>query len=290
MRNSSKFWVLATALGLGLITLPVAWAYIPPSGFILKSILGKRASVKGLRIRSTVNAMEGSRVTEISFKQVMVYDAQSRTLKSHAYDLNGHELYSIERKLPEVFTAQNARAGEALPTVSSLLFDSHLESTAAVLRAAGIPIRTDAELLQMKDEDERRASEIQSLARLRNQVAWVMGPGTKDLLWPQLWVEKDGFLPLRMIMKGEEGPTDLRFEAYRFQGAYAYPGAITAWKASKLDTDARQGVLREELIELSTTPDPKELRASTSHGYTEAGNAADGATRDLIRRYYSIVR
>lgn len=287
-------WVSRVALSASFASVllalgSVAWAYIPASGFMLKNIMNKRTQAKSVRLRSTVSAMEGARVTEVQFKQLTVFDATTRVLKSHAYDSAGVELYSVERKFPDTFTAQNARAGEMLPTVSSLLMDVNPEAAGAMLRQAGIPIRTDAELLQMKDEDERRASEISSLARVRNQVAWVIGPGPKDLMWPQLWIEKDGFLPLRLIMRSEEGMVDLRFEAFRFQGGYAYPGAVTVYKASKSEQE-KVGLLRDELVEVSLAADPKELKASTVNGFTDAGNSTDSSIRDLIRRYYNIVR
>lgn len=265
------------------LAAPAAWAYVPPSQFIVKSMTGKRAGYKGLRLRTTVYAMEGQRAGGTGFKQVTIFDAGSRVMRSRAYDQSGRELYAMERRLNEASPVVGG-----MP-VAALLMDPSLESVSRILRGAGVPVRTEAELLEMKDEEERRASEVTSLVRLGSVVGWAIGPGKRDLAWPQLWVEKDTFHPLRMIERTDEGTVDVRFESFRYFREYAFPRTITVLRASR-EEGAQEPKLREELADLIVNPEMTELRSPLAQGFTDAGNSADGVIRDLIRLYYAALR
>lgn len=281
--------VLASA-ALGVFSSS-AHAYIPPSQYILKSWVKSRNNVGVFRVRSNVIAYDNGKPTESHFRQLTVYDPKTRSLRARAYDLSGRELYSVERRIPDAVAAANGSAGEYNPLVGALLFDRDLDAVSAILRSGGIPIRTEAELVQMKDENERRASEVQSFARYRGAVAWVIGPGVSDLVWPQLWFEKDSFLPIRLIQKSSEGTVDVKFEAFRMSGTVGFPGVVSVSPASKnKEEDPRLLWFKEELTEFTTTADPKELKGSGSVGFTSEGNQLDGRLKDTIRRYFSVLR
>jgi hypothetical protein len=272
----------AIVLALFCLTQP-AWAYIPASQFIVKSISSKRAGNKAFRVRTTVYEMEGQRTGSTSFKQVTIFDLNTRTMRSRAYDMNGKELYAMERRFQE-----SASVVGGMP-VASLLLDPSVDSVSRVLRSAGIPVRVEAELADMKDEEERRASEVTSLGRLGSTVAWVIGPGKKDLGWPQLWIEKDTFQPLRMIERTDEGTMDIRFAEFRYFKEIPFPRVITVMGASR-EEGTQEPKLREELADFIVNPEMGEMRSPLVQGYTDAGNSADGSVRDLIRLYYSSLR
>ncbi|MBL7714538.1 MAG: hypothetical protein JNL01_03655 [Bdellovibrionales bacterium] len=273
-----------------LLSASSAFAYVPPSQYILKSWVKSRNSVGVFRVRSNVIAYDNGKPTESTFRQLTVFDPKTKSLRARAYDLSGRELYSVERRIPDAVSATNG-GGDHLPVVGALLFDRDLDGVSAILRSGGIPIRTEAELVQMKDENERRASEVQSFARYRGAVAWVIGPGVSDLVWPQLWFEKDGFLPIRLIQKSEEGTVDVKFEAFRFSGPVGFPGVVSVGTASKAkEEDPRLIWFKEEVTEFTTAGDPKELKGSGSAGFTSEGNQVEGRLKDAIRRYFSVLR
>ena len=276
---------LHAALGLcaGFFWATAASAYIPPSQFIVRTMAVKRQGNKAFRVRTTVYEMEGQRTSGTSFKQITVFDLNSRVMRSRAYDNAGKELYAVERRLHE-----HSPIAGGLP-VAALLLDQSTDSLSRVLRTAGIPIRTEAELSDMKDEEERRSTEVTSLGRLGSVVGWVIGPGKKDLAWPQLWIEKDTFHPMRLVERTDEGTLDVRFSEFRYYKEIPFPRVITVLRASR-DEGAQEPMLREELADVIINPEMGEMRSPLVQGFTDAGNSADGSVRDLIRLYYASLR
>jgi hypothetical protein len=169
---------------LGVIVFSVfatasAYAYVPPSQFLIKTLAAKHAGIKSVRVKSVVTAFEDGKATPLHFREVTIFDARSGTLTGWATDDSGQKLYEIERK------------SGSLTTTGVLLFDSQEAVIAKSLRELGVPVRTEADLAVMKDEDERRASEVESLGRLNGEAAWVIG-GEKSA---RIWLQKDTFLP-----------------------------------------------------------------------------------------------
>jgi hypothetical protein len=263
-------------IAAGLLSSAVAWAYVPPSQYIVKSMTTRRMGLKVVRIRSQVVALDGDKPTDVHFKATTVYSAQTQTLRSWATDSADKELYRIERKAPQFLPAD------------ALLFELNPQQVAKNLKDRGIPIKTEEELLLLKDEEERRAAETERLVRWKGQLAWVIGPtDPKDKTSPQLWVEKDSFFPARLIADIRDTFADIRFEGFRLYRELPYPRTI--YLARKDDTL----VLRDDLVEINVNPSPKELKfpvATGPDGFTDEGNAAPGKLRELIRQYYELVR
>jgi hypothetical protein len=277
MKNLSL--LLKASLPLIAFSAP-AFAYVPPSAFIVKTVASKHAGIKGVRLRSIVSGMEGEKVSSTRFKAVTYYNPSTGTLRSYAVDDSNQRLYAVERK------TDSATAADAL------LFWSNGKNVDLVLKARGIPVRTAEELITMKDEDERRASEVESLARWGNAVVWVIGKeaaskGAKSEapVDPQLWIEKDTFLPIRLIASPQmDGALlDLQFEGQRFYHEFPYPRVITA--ISKKDP-----VLRDEVQELALVLDASEFRQPLVPGFTSAGNSVSSNVHDLIQKYFELIR
>jgi hypothetical protein len=254
-----------------LLLSAAAWAYIPPSAFILKSVVAKHAGLKGLRVRSVVTVMEGEKQGATHFKETTFFNPATDTLHIYAYDDRNQKLYSAERR-PETATAADA-----------LLFWRDSRALENALKVRGLPVRSEDELLKMKDEDERRASEDERLTRWNATVAWVIG-GSKEGD-SQLWVEKDSFLPLRLIASPQPDADliDLTFEGQRYYHEFPFPRAVVAVKR-------KETLFRDEVQEVSLAPEVAEFRTTVVPGFTEAGNAAPGALHDLVQKYFEILR
>lgn len=281
MMQFRSWWLAAFSflLAMGFVRGPVALAYVPPSAFLVKSLATKHVGPKGVRVRSklTLGAKptEGSAsvAPEASIKVTTIYYSETGKVRSLVTDEAGQLLYSQEHTLqPEDRNASSRVVPHAL------LFDSHLNRLTKVLVAFGLPIRSEAELLAMKDEEARRASEVLSLSRWNRVPTWVMGWDGKESSssTPQLWMEKDSFVPIRLI----SGSHEIRFEEYRQYGGFSYPRLISALEDGKV-------IYHEGLTDLLLNPpelkDPKKL---TTVGFTEAGEAAPGLVRDLIRKCF----
>jgi hypothetical protein len=272
LRASTFVAVAASLIALGGST--AALAYVPPSSFIIKSVASKHGGFKGVKVRSIVTAMEGEKPGTTRFKVVTYFNPQTGTLHAHAYDERGQKLYSVERR------DDSATAADAL------LFWRDESKVAAALKARGIPIRTEDELLKMKDEDERRLSEQERLARWNSSIAWVIGAPAEGS--PQLWIEKDSFLPLRLIAgprpeSDSSDQVDLQFEGQRHYREFPFPRVVVA-------VQKKQPLFRDEVQDVTLVLDANEFKNPLTPGFTEAGNSASGSMRDLIQKYFEVLR
>jgi hypothetical protein len=268
--KTSGALTLLTLMMLG--TVPAAQAYVPPSQYILKKIAARRSDLKTARVRSTVVAWESERPTLTKFREVVSYNVATRTFRSTAF----HDVDNVELYVKEV------KSG-AMNPLQLLLFEPQLKILTDGLKQAKLPIRSEEELQKMANEEDRREAEISSFARISSAFAWVIG--RKDRWDPQLWVEKDSFLPLRLIWNSSDGLADVRFDKFRFSREVPYPRVITG--ANKGGTAWMQA----ELTELTINGDLPELKKpATVMGFTDAGRSASGPVRDLIQRYYETLR
>jgi len=259
---------------LGLTSSNVCWGYIPPSQFLIKTLVGKHASTKGIRIRSVVTALDSSgKPLEARFRVINSFDPVTRVLRSWATDASDQKLYRVERQ-----------PSEQKP-ITFLTLDSSLPDVTRVLMDRGIPIRTEEELLKLTTAEERRNAEVLSLRRWKKSPTWVIGRIEKNE--PQLWLEKDSFLPLRFVFKpvGEDPSREIQLEGYRFYQGFPWPKLITV--LGENDTP----LMQEEVFEVTfATPLPEMKGSVDPQGFTEAGNSLPSATRALIGSYFQTLR
>jgi hypothetical protein len=127
---------------------------------------------------------------------------------------------------------------------------------------------------------------VTRLARWNSSIAWVIG--APEAGSAQLWIEKDSFMPLRLIApprpeSDSSDLVDLQFEGQRHYREFPFPRVIVA-------IQKKQPLLRDEAQDVTITLDAAEFRTPLVPGFTEAGNAAPGALRDLIQKYFEVVR
>jgi hypothetical protein len=281
MRISSAV-LLAALVG----SVSNAYAYIPPSEYIVRQFVKKRAGVTSIRIRSIVTAIEGSQATAVRYRLMTQLELPSRKIRVRAYDETGKELYATWRELP--VDAGVASDPDRLRTspVFEFLADPRAEVVVGTLVGLEIPIRTEGDLLKLGTEEERRSAELTSLTRVGDEVAWMIGPARKAAYQPQVWFEKDSFLPLRWIGDTEQGRLDIRLQSYRFTREYPFPRVIEIRQA-----DSANKALYQELVQdFWINPEGNEMsRGFAGDGFTEAGNAA-GSVRDLILSTIKVLR
>jgi hypothetical protein len=262
-----RFFAILLALS------PAAWAYVPPSQFLVKTLVTKHGGIKGVRIRSIVSGMDGEKASGAVFKETTWFDSAKRLLRSWATDEADHKLYVIERP------------ADALTAADQLLLDSDPRAVMTMLKTHGVPVKSEEELLALPTEEDRRSAETLALARFNGGVDWVIGRRGKPE--PQLWLEKDTFLPTRFLMSETDGSLEeLQFGSYRFYREFPFPRSITVLGKTGAP------VLRDELTDLTVSPAKleAELKTPVQAGWTDAGNSAPAALRDLIRSYYEQLR
>lgn len=278
-RLDKKYYIAGMALGVFLFAAS-ARAYVPPSSFIIKTMAAKRAGFKSVKLKSTVTAWEDGKPTPAWFKEITVLDFHTGILRSRGYDDQGKELFSVERRIDD--------ASSSAFSIGILLLGANTDTVSRSLNLAGIPVRTEEELLKLETEEQRLASESVWIARSSSlEYSWVIGPRSGDQ--SSLWVEKDVFFPKRVrIKKGGSSAVDVRFSDFRYVRDFPYPRSIASVRA---EDDEEEILFKAELNDLWVNPsDLSEMRSPLKPGFTEAGSDASGSVRDLIRDYYQIMR
>jgi hypothetical protein len=262
----------------------IALAYIPPSGFIVKSMVQKHSAFAGVQIKSRVTVYEGGKPSPQSFKVTTVFNARESRLFSVATDSADRRLYATEKKV------------SAIPPAGAVLFLAQSRAVAQILVANGISLTeaapeagTDSDPLAPPPVHPGGVAEGMSLTRWRDSSAWVIG-GRKG---SQLWVEKDTFLPLRLLFAGggqAASALEIRFDSTRFFKEFPYPKLIGLYKGGV-------PLLQDEVLEITPYPESKGLKTPTlpglklpSTGMTEDGNSAPRELREAVAQYYEFVR
>ncbi len=264
-----KRWIVAAAV----LSVSSAWAYIPPSQFIMKTMVQKRAGLKNVRLRSTVTLYEGERPGPIKFKQVSWFVPAENLFRVWITDDQDRKLAVVER------------GTKNWSPVSALLLETQPADLANVLKGRKIPIKTEDELLQLSTEEARREVELTSLQRWKGQPAWVIARAAKS--GPQLWMDKDNFVPLRFIFdRPTDGDSvDVRFEGLRLQKDLPMPRALVAHKLG-----SETPLFREELSEVSVNMDAGAFKLppppAKAAGFTELGQQSSPELQGLIQKYF----
>jgi hypothetical protein len=289
--KSSKLLLISL---LGFVIAKTALAYIPPAGFLIKNMASKRSGLKTLKISSTVSGYDSGKPSGIHFKTISFYSNINQTWRSAAYDDAGTELFAIEKKAQEI------------PLSWSVLFEASSREMVKNLERAEIVVNEPREEKPAEKPSSRKSPEpLPSgtvklshsaaddpipentfLKRWNGAVAWVIGKPTAS----QFWVEKDSFLPVRLIVKDQ----DIQYSHYRYSQDLPFPRVISL---SVTSTGAKPGDMQfEEAIgdsSVNTAGNERVLnmgsfgKDATPEGFfTDAGNSAPGALKDLLKKYY----
>src|SRR5262249_17333545 len=121
---------------------------------------------------------------------------------------------------------------------------------------------------------------------------WVVGKydghSREELKNPQLWVEKDSFLPLRLVFPRRAGLTDVRVESIRHTREFPYPRVFIASDPSGAP------FLREEVSDVLVNPAANEQKGwpqtDKAAGGWVAGADPAGPVRELIEAYFQRMR
>jgi hypothetical protein len=257
----------------GWMVLRVAWcstslAYIPPSQFVIKTWVHKHQGSKNLRLKTLVTAIENDKPTGVGFRETLWIHSDNLSFKGIASDDQDRKLFRFER------TGGNASL------ISRLLLSRDVHDVTHQLRGVGIPIRTEDELLRLKTEADRRKAESQSLMRWNSGFSWVIGQPEDSQ--GQLWIEKDTFLPVKLVYTGAKDGAryELRFENYRFFRDFPYPRVTQLYRNGTW-------IFSSQLVDLSIEP---ESVASRGTGLTDMGRSAPSGVKDLMQVYYDVFR
>lgn len=291
--QSSKI-ILVFIAAIGFSVAEPASAYIPPAPFLIKNMASKRSGLKTLKITSTVSGYNSGKPSGIHFKTVSFFSAVNQSWRSAAYDDAGAELFAIEKKAQEIplswsvlFEAGPRELSKELERAEIPVYEVREEKPAEypISKKSPEPLPSGTVQLSHSAADEP-IPENTFLKRWNGGVAWVIGKPTSS----QFWIEKDSFLPVRLIVKDQ----DIQYSHYRYSQDLPFPRVISLSAAGVGDKPG--DMLFEENFSDSSVNSPANekilnmgtlAKDATPEGFfTDAGNSASGPVKDLIRKYY----
>jgi hypothetical protein len=168
-------------------------AYVPPVKFVIEQLGKKRDNVRTARVVSQVSPIRMNQEDVGALTETTQVDLENEVLLSTASPDPSNRL-SI--RMPG----------------SILVFGGRVERISSVLEQLGVPMNGDPGRIKRWD----------------NHIVWVFGSKEKGL--SELWVEKDSFLPLRLIWKDQE----IQFREWRISdGGFLFPMDQTFYRAGE---------------------------------------------------------
>lgn len=274
---ASKATVAILAVGF-LVSIPVTWAYAPPAAFIVKTSASKHNTGKGVLIRANLKIEDLP-----SLKITHLYHADRGILRTTVLDEAGQVIYRHQKAL----TTHSVSLDVPVDAIGALLLDSRSRQIIQFLRRKG-----------MLAAEEGKESEAPSpfLARWNKTVAWVLSPLPTDSTekvnrsqGPQLWIEKDTFLPLRW-----KGQLEVEFQNYRPYKDFFYPRLMSVFTSSSVSTlDDKKILLKEEVTDLRVNPpelaelEKPSARVDSLGEFTSSAESLSSSMRSAIQRYFN---
>lgn len=259
----------------------VAHAYIPPSFFVVRALTRKHAVVEEGRFKHKVSFYKGDGELVRSFNEMLVLTDPHNVIV-RLTDETGKEVATHTRSLTGARTQELSR-----PVLYDLLLMSDGATVFTHFKHLGLPLKTEADLYSEKEGAlPYKPESYVGLARYENRIAVVVGDTAKrsvtDVKTPQLWVEKDSFLPLRAVFPSapESGiasePLEFKFSGYQTYKGLLYPRVTQILRRGKL------------WVKLETQD--VQLGAGIKPESSQARADLDGDVKDFTEMYFKWVR
>ena len=262
----------------------LSWAYIPPSEFILNNWTNKHVvNSRAVKLKNIVTAYDQNKLTELHFKETVIYYPATGSLTSLITDDADQKLYSTEKTI------------ESLPPITKVLLSGDLPKVTESLVKVGIPIKSKEELLALPTEAERILAESELLTRVNGQLtslAWVISTPKPDDTGPvpQIWFEKDTFFPLKLSYLENRDQTfyEFQIEDFRSFRDFIFP---KTYRVKKGDNVLFASQLQDLWIAAPDTLGVKAFHSQNSeNGFSDLGQASPASLKEFILRYYGITR
>jgi hypothetical protein len=153
------------------------------------------------------------------------------------------------------------------------------------LKAVQIPVRFPEESAAFGTEAEKAKRELGYLSRWNGSVAWVIGDRSQSKA-PQLWFQKDAFIPMRMnyVSALDQARYEFQWESVQFVRGFPYPKTLTVLR------DGPNPLFSVQLLDLSFTKPAGSGVVAAESGLTHAGESQSIEMKDAIRTYYGIAK
>ena len=261
-----------------------SFAYVPSSYFIAQSWVDTHLKNKqqSYRITSQID-LGGSNPQEpsLSFKETLIFHPRSETLKVWVTHESGQLLYYRESKV------------KLLELPRLLVFAGDTKSLIEGFNTGEIPVLDEEKHLGFSNDAERLKGDQVALKRNGGQVAWVIAQKTKRPLspsQPQVWFEKDTFLPIKLVFKESlnQKTYEIRyeFEESSSQKGFTYPKTI-----SILNSDSTP-VFRSKLLEVIKGSEGSDwgMPYPKAQGLSSFADSSPAGLKALLKFYDELFR
>lgn len=199
--------------------LPAA-GYVPPGEMIIDRMT--RALGRTGKFSVTLTTAVGDRVCpalhEATATETAWYDPPDR-----------FRFESVSKKAKRIYVST--------PEAALTIVDGHVVSTAEspLMRYREPLLCRDRNLLAARLADMGVDTTVSSLGRLDGAVAYVVGARFPDVSASQLWVAKETFLPLRLIINDRgTTPVEARYSQWHKEGSSWFPMHIEIYRNHRL--------------------------------------------------------
>ena len=243
---------LLLAAGLILLAAGIAGGYVLPGGQVLALMEAKRSVPQSLEVRQVVSRMplDGTPRRAAELRETLNY----RYPDHFRADTRGDDYQRTSIRTPEdrlVVVNGQIQPGppERFEDYQAILLNATRAAMSDYLLGVGVDL------------------DITSLGRFEDDYGYVIGAVYPDQSAAQLWIQKDTFRPLRLILpppalNPEEGPLEIRFLDWgQIEGA-DYPMLIQVYRQHQLLREMRVENLRVDPPQDPALFDTAGLRAT----------------------------
>ncbi len=261
------------ALAVLFFSTALVQANVPPSSYVVKQFAKHNQNFKTLSLRLVVSKVVAGSPTAVHFRENLLLDRNSGVLQSRAFDDENSELFARSR---------NLKSDDALRVspLMALLFSDNEEHLFYHLGQQLIPLKSELDLTKLKTEAERREAEKHFVKRWQNRVVWGLGGDSKTETAPQIWFEKETFLPVRWVFPDSARlPSEVQFGPFKYETGYPFPSETRFFKSG-------EEKIFVTIEKMATNSKLAGFPAPLTDGFTEKGTALSGDLKELIETYY----
>ena len=223
--------------GLMFLASPVSRAYVLPGGQVLALMEEKRAVPQSLEVRQAVSQLplDGSPRMAAALRETLHFSYPDRFRADTVGE--GYQRVSIrtpQDRLVVVNGQVQTGPAERFEVYKDILLNHSRAAMADYLLRLGIDLN------------------LTSLGRFEDDYCFVIGASYPDQSTAQLWIQKDTFRPVRLLLPSsalnpQEGPLEVRFLDWgQIEGA-VHPMLIQIYRKHQLFREMRVETLRVDV-------------------------------------------
>lgn len=210
-------------IGAAVMLHPAAlFGYVPPPAYLIEQMVSGMGLPQQFRVEqslhvrhASVKDMDGEALTE---SPVYGQTLQYRLPGTFRSDISGHGISRVHVSTPDesitvIDDVVISRSEEWLYGYTSLFLYQDRKGLTRRLKEMGVDVN------------------VSSLGRLDGAIYYVIGAQYPDNRVPQLWIDRDDYKPVRLVLEGSESDSkkaarEVRFSNWRQFNGMRYPGEI----------------------------------------------------------------